>query len=269
MNFLVGGIKMIDLHNHILPGLDDGANDIEESLAMAEIAAEDGITMLVATPHVMSGAFDNRKADILQKVKELNQLLESQKIPLQILPGAEYHLDSDLLRRLSAGDLLTINDSGQHLLVELPASMVPDYTGRILYELQLQGITPIIAHPERNIGFEREPELLRKFISRGILTQITSGSITGMFGKSVKKTAWSFLQEGYAHLIASDAHSAHVRSPALSHAFLELERRWGTDYARTLSYENPRLIIAGLPVQPTLKPSSEASWTKFLKKFRK
>ncbi len=266
---MVTGNQLIDIHAHILAGLDDGATDIEQSLAMADIAVKDGITMLVATPHVMKGVFNNSKDHILKAVKELNQLLDSRKIPLQILPGAEYHLDSDLPRRLAAGELLTINDSGRYLLVELPASMVPDYTGGILYELQLQGITPIIAHPERNAGFEREPELLRNFISRGILTQITSGSITGMFGKSVKKTAWKFMQEGYAHLIASDAHSAHGRSPALSPAFLELERRWGTDYAVTLCCANPSRIITGLSVESTPKPTNESPWIKFLKTIRK
>ncbi len=259
---------MIDLHTHILPGLDDGAKDIEQSLAMAQIAADDGITMLAATPHVISGEIDNRKEDILQKVKELNDLLDSVGIPLQILPGAEYRLEPDLPQRLAAGELLTINDTGQYLLVELPATMVPDYTGRILYDLQLQGITPIIAHPERNGGFEQDPELLQDLISRGILAQITSASITGQFGKSVKKTALKILQEGSAHLIASDAHSSHGRSPVLSGAFLELENRWGTDYARTLTAETPRLIIAGLPVETIIPTAIKKSWTRFLKKSR-
>lgn len=259
---------MIDLHAHIIPGIDDGARDLEQSLAMAEVAVKDDISIIVATPHVISGVFDNSKSHILQAVADLNEILASEKIPLQILPGAEYRLEPDLPRRLAAGELLTINDTGRYLLVELPAAMVPDYTGRILYDLQLQGITPIIAHPERNVGFEQDPELLQGLISRGILTQITSTSITGQFGKSVKKTALKLLQEGSAHLIASDAHSSHGRSPVLSGAFLELENRWGTDYARTLTAENPRLIIAGLPVETIMPAAIRRSWTRFLKKSR-
>ena len=268
MNFLVGGTKLIDLHTHIIPGLDDGAKDIEKSLAMAQIAIEDGITMLVATPHVISGAFDNRKEDILENVGHLNKYLDSAGILLQILPGAEYRLEPDLPRRLAAGELLTINDTGRYLLVELPGSMVPDYTGRILYDLQLQGVTPIIAHPERNAGFEREPEILRNFVTRGILVQITSASITGLFGNLAKNTALKFIKEGSVHLIASDAHSSHGRSPVLSLAFLELERRWGIDYARTLTSENPRLIIEALPVEPCIPPKSDSLWSRFLKKSR-
>ena len=259
---------MIDLHTHIIPGLDDGAKDLEQALAMAEVAVKDGITILAATPHVISGVFDNSKSHILQAVKELNQLLVSKNIPLQILPGAEYHLEPDLPHRLADGELLTINDTGRYLMVELPAMIVPDYTGRILYDLQLQGITPIIAHPERNIGFAREPELLQGFVARGILAQITAGSITGLFGKPARKTALRFLKEGYAQLIASDAHSDHGCPPILSLACKELEHLGGSDYAQTLTYQNPRLIIEGLPVKPCIPPKSESLWTKFLKKSR-
>jgi len=257
---------MIDLHVHILPEMDDGAKDIEHSLAMAQIAVQDGITTLVATPHVIKGAFDNSKDTILENVGNINKCLDRAGIPLQVLPGAEYHLEPDLPRRMAAGELLTINDTGRYLLIELPASMVPDYTGRVLYDLQLQGVTPIIAHPERNAGFEREPEILKNFISRGVLAQITSTSVTGLFGNTAKKTALKFLKEGYAHLIASDAHSSHGRSPVLSFAFQELERRWGTDYARTLTSSNPRLIIEGQPVQPFIPPKSHSLWSRLLKK---
>jgi len=259
---------MIDIHTHILPGLDDGAEDLDQALAMAEVAVKDGITILAATPHVISGVFDNRKSHILEAVKDLNQLLYNKNIPLQILLGAEYHLEPDLPHRLADGELLTINDSGRYLMVELPAMIVPDYTGRILYDMQLQGITPIIAHPERNIGFTREPELLQDFVARGILTQITAGSIIGMFGRPAKMNALRFLKEGIVHLIASDAHSDHGRPPILSLACIELERMGGADYAQTLTYENPRRIIKGLPVEPCIPPKKEALWTKYLKKSR-
>ena len=257
---------LIDIHTHILAGLDDGAKDIEHSLAMAEVAVKDGITMLVATPHVIKGVFDNSKDTILENVGTLSKCLESKGIPLRILPGAEYHLEPDLPRRMAAGELLTINDTGRYLLVELPSSMVPDYTGRVLYDLQLQGVTPIIAHPERNAGFEREPELLKNFISRGVLTQITSTSVTGLFGNSAKKTALRFIKEGFAHIIASDAHSTHGRSPRLSQAFQEIEHRWGTDYAQTLTSKNPRLIIEGHPVETCILPKKHSLWSRLLKK---
>lgn len=258
-------LPLIDIHTHILPDMDDGAKDIEQSLAMAQIAVNDGISKIVATPHVMRGVFNNTKSQILNAADEFKQLLDSKKIPLEIVPGAEYHLEPDLPLRLAAGELLTINNLGKYLLVELPANMVPDYTGRVLYELQLQGITPIIAHPERNIGFAREPELLRDLVARGILAQITSGSIIGIFGKSVKNIACKLLNDGLAQGIASDAHSSHGRSPVLSNAFLELERRWGMDYARSLTFDNPNLVIEGLPVVQNTPVKTKEHWYRFSK----
>jgi len=262
---------IIDLHTHILPGLDDGADNLETALQMAQIAAQDGITLMAATPHVMRGVYDNSKEKIIQMSRELNRQLADAGINLTLLPGAEYYLEGDLPRKLAAGELLTINEAGRYLLVELPAGMVPDYTGRVLYEIQLQGITPILAHPERNSGFARDPQLLQNFIERGILAQITSGSITGLFGRAVQKTAISFVQSGYAHIIASDAHSAHKKSgrgPILSEAIAQIEHTFGADYALLLTSENPRRIIEGQNIQPTpiKNRKKENIWQKIFSK---
>ena len=252
--------QLIDMHTHILPGADDGARDMEQSLAMAEVAIKDGITMLAATPHVIRGAFNNCKDDILKKVESLNISLEKYGKPLPILPGAEYYLETDLPQRLADGELLTINNTGHYLMVELPAAMVPEYTERILFEIQLQGVTPIIAHPERNAGLARHPELLQAFAERGILAQVTSHSLTGLFGKTVQRTARGFLQRGLIHLIASDGHAVHGRSPVLSQAYQEIKNRWGPQYAQTLTYENPHLIINGHPVPATQQPPGKTWW---------
>ncbi len=257
---------LIDLHTHILPARDDGVRDMEQAIAMAKIAVNDGITMLAATPHVITGKVDNSRADILNAVTELNQILAGKKIPLQVLPGAEYRLEPDLPRRLAAGELLTINNTGRYLLVELPASMIPDYTARVLYDLQLQGITPILAHPERNIGFARETKVLADFVSRGILAQITAASITGQFGKSAGKTTRQLLALGCVHLIASDAHSPQGRPPILSRAALELERMAGAGRARILTHENPRRIIEGLPVETGIRIKRPSFWARFINK---
>jgi protein-tyrosine phosphatase len=256
---------MIDIHTHILPGIDDGAKNIEQSLAMAQIAVNDGITIIVATPHVITDEIENTKTQILENVYKLNKCLEQAGIPLKILPGAEYRLEPDLPRRLAAGEILTLNDTGRYLLVELPSMMVPDYTERILYALQLEGVTPILAHPERNVGFTRDPQLLADLVARGILAQITAASTTGQFGRSVKKTAWNFLQLGYAHVIASDAHSPRERSPILSRAALEIERVWGPEHARTLTHENPRRIITGQALEPSPIMKKPSLWTRFMR----
>ncbi len=250
---------MIDLHTHILTGLDDGAPNNDISLGMAEMAARDGTTQLAATPHMMKGNFDICKKTIIDTVDKFNELLRQNSIDLIVLPGAEYYLEPDLLEQFAADDVLTINNSSPYILVELPSSFVPDYTAKILYELQLLGLTPIIAHPERNAGFARNPKLLKSFCERGCLSQITSSSITGLFGRRIKKVAWDFVANGLAHLIASDAHSTNGRVPLLRAAAAEVERRWGKDLAHRLVQDNPERIIKGLPVN-SIEVSTARKW---------
>ena len=247
---------MIDLHAHILPGLDDGSKNLTESLSMAQVASDDGIHTIVATPHVLQGVFDNDKNKILSAVRALNQTLQEQNIAVYILPGAEYYLEADLPLKLSQGELLTINDNGRYLLVELPSAFIPEYTAQVLYEIQLQGVTPIIAHPERNAGFTRKPAVLQEMISRGVLAQVTSASITGLFGKRVKKTAYSFLKQGLVHLVSSDAHSSRGRAPLLSQAQKEIEKHYGSHIAQLLVIQNPGSIIEGESTEPLITRSN-------------
>lgn len=239
---------MIDLHAHILPGFDDGAPDLGEALSMARLAAEDGIAALVATPHVIEGRYRAEKGEILFAVEQLNNELCRYGVPLRILPGAEYRLEPDLPERLARGELLTLNDGGRYLLVELPSALVPPYAERALYELQLQGITPIVAHPERNAAFCRRPDLLQALVSRGVPAQLTAGSLTGMFGREIAKAAFSFLEHGLVHLLASDAHSSAGRPPVLSLALREVERRLGRAEAFRLGVDNPQRVVAGRPI---------------------
>lgn len=243
---------MIDLHTHILPGLDDGSKNLAESLSMAQVASDDGIHTIVATPHVLQGVFDNDKNKILLAVTQLNQTLQEQNIAVHILPGAEYYLEADIPLKLSQGELLTINNNGRYLLVELPSAFIPEYTAQVLYEIQLQGVTPIIAHPERNAGFSRRPDILQEMISRGVLAQVTSASITGLFGKKVKRTAFSFLRRGLVHLVSSDAHSSRGRAPLLSQAQKEIEKHHGSHIAQLLVIQNPGSIIKGESTEPLI-----------------
>jgi protein-tyrosine phosphatase len=257
-----GEEQMIDLHAHILPGLDDGSKDITESLAMARVAREDGIHTIVATPHVLPGVFDNDKNKILSAVQELNQKLQEQNIAVDILPGAEYHLEADLPLKLAQGKLLTINDNRRYLLVELPSAFIPEYTAQVLYEIQLLGVTPIIAHPERNAGFTRRPDILQEMISRGVLAQVTSASITGLFGKKIKRTAFSFLRRGLVHLVSSDAHSSKGRAPLLSQAQKEIEKYLGSAIAQFLVIQNPCFIYEGESID-TPVASNNSRWKLF------
>jgi Capsular polysaccharide biosynthesis protein len=254
---------VIDLHTHILPGVDDGAKDIADSLAMAEVAVKDGISTMIATPHVVKGIYDNNKNSILEGVDNLNKKLAAHNIGLLVLPGAEYRLEPDLPKNLASGELVTINNSGTYLLIELPYELIPDNCDQILYEIQLQGVTPIIAHPERNLVFRKYRSLLERYIKRGMLAQITSTSITGFFGKRVKKAAISFLESGLAHIIASDGHAVKGRAPVISEAYQEIERRWGTQYAQSLAFENPHRIIMSQRVPVSTPPPQQSFWKRF------
>ncbi len=259
---------MIDLHTHILPGLDDGANDLAESLAMAQVAHNDGIKTIVATPHVLQGVFDNEKDTILAAVAALNTALQEQNIALEVLPGAEYYLEPDLPQRLSREELLTINDNGRYLLVELPSGFIPESTPQLLYEIQLQGVTPIIAHPERNLGFIKRPGDLQELISRGILAQITSASITGFFGKEVKQSALGFLKQGLVQLLGSDAHSPRGRAPLLSQAVQAIEKSLGTAAAEQLAQQNSYRIVKGETLESYSIPRKRRGWTFFRHRYR-
>lgn len=253
---------MIDIHVHILPGLDDGAADVQTAENMAIIAVENGIHHIIATPHVSGGFPEYKCHDITDAVDKLNLHLAGREIALKIYPGAEYYLEPDLPDRFAAGELQTLNNS-QYLLVELPADQVPPYTGQILYELQLQGAVPIIAHPERNHGFISNPQLLGEFIQRGNLTQITTGSITGMFGQKAEKAAHYFIRQNWGHVIASDAHSNRRRIPELSSADKIIRKIAGEQLSRSLLVSNPSSILAGKSLLPLPAPQQVRSFFSF------
>jgi len=244
--------KMIDLHIHILPGIDDGAATSQEALAMARSAVAGGIKAVVATPHVISGLFNNDKSGILAAVHLLQKYLQDCDIPLTVYPGAEYMLEPDLAEGLAAGEILTLADGGRYLLVEFPAVGIPLHADQALFEISLQGVTPIIAHPERNIELLRDPGKLRPFLERGALCQGTAASFSGMFGKKVRQVALTYLLEGYYSFISSDAHGdgARARAPVLTD-FLAVAEKSAPAVGELLTVTNPELLLSG---QPLLTP---------------
>jgi len=236
---------LIDLHVHILPGLDDGPGSLDEALAMARCAYADGTSAVVATPHVITGLYPTNREKILAAVAHFNEILQENEITLSVLPGAEYRLEPDLPERQTRGELLTLNDAGRYLLVELPLSLIPGCTGRVIFELLLRGVVPVIAHPERNSSLAKDPSLLYDLVSRGALAQVTAGSITGMFGSAAASAARIFLEHGCAHFVASDAHSPHGRAPVLSSAAREAERLIGKANTQSVLIVNQRLAVKG------------------------
>ncbi|MGE5458877.1 MAG: tyrosine-protein phosphatase [Methanobacterium sp.] len=261
---------MIDIHAHILPGLDDGAQDLETSLQMARIAAADDISQIIATPHVISTVFPNSREQILEAANQLRQALQQQKIPLELFPGGEYRLEADLPKRLQKGEILTLNDGGKYLLVELPNNVLPPFFEEVIYDIQLQGVTPIIAHPERNQVIMEKPKILKQLTDRGILAQITAASVIGDFGKEIKKSSWQLIKQGSIHFIASDAHyHSGKRSPKLSEAYAEIKKQAGEQTAQNLFIENTGRVINGLAPIKASDPPPNRGWSQKIKTLGK
>lgn len=244
---------MIDLHAHILPGLDDGAPDMNEAVEMCRLAESDGITAIVATPHSGNGVYVNGRDRILAAVATLNSRLGEEGINIRILPGADVHINHDMAGMMVAGNAMTVNDAGRYLMVELPHQIIPPNLGDWIFALKLKGITPIITHPERNLAIRKNMEEFRKWVELGALVQITAMSVTGQFGNSAQRCAHEMLKGNLVHVIASDAHSISGRPPILSRARDAAARLAGAAQAYDLVRTNPGMILDGKPVD-ALRP---------------
>jgi protein-tyrosine phosphatase len=216
----------IDLHCHILPGIDDGAQTMEESIAMAQAAVKQGITHILATPHV-NHRYQNDADIVFEKVTELQKELNAREIPLQIFEGQEIRIYEDLVQDFLSGKLLTADVEGRYMLIELPTQTIPEYTFPVLQKLISIGVTPIIVHPERYLSIQENPSNVLDFLSQGCLLQLTAPSICGIYGKETKNTAIELVKHGYIHMIASDAHGKGKRDFYMKQAFEKLEKQFG------------------------------------------
>jgi len=257
-------MNMIDIHNHILPGLDDGPDSPEKSIEMAKVAAADGIRVIVATPHTNNGIYQSSTEKILEGVKRLNRLLREGGVPLKVLPGADIHIDRNLIEALKAGNVMTVNNNQRYIILELPDHGVPQHVSDFLWELKLNGVTPVFSHPERNAAIQDDINILRGYIMQGALSQITAMSLTGEFGKRPRKCALSLLKYNLAHVIATDAHSVRRRPPVLSRALKVAGEIAGDDYALRMVTDIPDKIIKGIQVSLP-EPKSRRPW--FLEKL--
>ncbi|WP_141431107.1 tyrosine-protein phosphatase [Bacillus sp. 03113] len=233
---------MIDIHCHILPGVDDGPETKEESIQMAKEAVKSGIRTIIATPHHRNSRFDNLKQEIKEKVSELNGVLMNEQIPLLILPGQENRIYGELLEDYEKDEILPLSES-QYLFIELPSDHVPGYTERLLYDIQLRGLIPIIVHPERNREIMERPEILYQFVKKGTLTQVTAASICGYFGKQIKHFSNQLIEANLTHFIASDAHNITTRSFKLAEAYDNIESNYGVDVVYLFT-ENAELLVS-------------------------
>ncbi|HZG17439.1 MAG TPA: CpsB/CapC family capsule biosynthesis tyrosine phosphatase [Candidatus Bathyarchaeia archaeon] len=248
---------MIDIHCHILPGLDDGARSIEEAVAMARNAWHDGITDMIATPHTCDGIYHNSLSQIKEAVEQLQRVLTDQGIPLKLHAGAEIHIHHELVANLQAAKLATLCDQHTYVLLELPSIQLPRFTDQLIEELLALGLTPIIAHPERLEVLCNQPQRLAGWIAQGAVAQVTADSLVGKMGKSTKRATEAMIKNRLVHLLASDAHHATHRRAELSAAFSVLAKLVSSEDA-ALFHENAKAVLLGHPCrakEPVLAPA--------------
>jgi protein-tyrosine phosphatase len=243
---------LIDLHCHILPGVDDGPDSMEESLEMANQAAADGIHTLVATPHTHNGVYHNSLHHTENNVARLRNALRKNRIHINLCIGSEVRICTGLKQKVIAKEIATLNNTGRYILVEFPVHVIPPGSKEELFQLTLHNITPILAHPERNMVFQDQPELLFDLTAMGCLVQITAMSITGNFGRDAMECAHMLLKNRQSHIIATDAHSPVKRPPILSPAVKTCAQILGNlEQAREMVASRPRAILNGEPVKIT------------------
>ena len=239
---------MIDLHSHILPELDDGAQSLQESLAMARMAVDSGITAMVATPHCAH----DRAGAVMEAWQLLTEALRENRIPLRLYPGMEIFGTADTVRLLKEGKLLTLNGS-RYPLVEFDFRSSGDGETMLLRSLCKAGYQPVVAHPERYAYVQRDPKLVNQWYRMGCLIQVNRGSLLGRFGRQAQAMAVELVERGFATVVATDAHSARKRTPWMRDIREVLSREVSPVCARMLLLENPGKILKNerlLPVEP-------------------
>lgn len=226
--------KLVDIHCHILPGIDDGSPNLESSLGLAHAAIEDGVTHILATPHHLDNNYINHRQDVIEKTKDFQNELDVRNINLSVFPGQEVHINGDLTQRYD--DLLGTDEKKKYMLLEFPHRNVPAYAQRLIFELRKLGTTPIIVHPERNKEIQKDLNLLYDFIQQGALAQLTATSYVGGFGTEVADISKKLVENNLVQFIASDAHALKGRNFVLREAFEQV----ATDFDETLafSFEN-------------------------------
>jgi protein-tyrosine phosphatase len=251
---------VIDMHSHILPGLDDGAASVDVSTAMLDAAAALGITTIVATPHLHRPLTDDYDATARSALAAIQEPARERGI--EVLRGFEVRLTADLPARLRAGEPITLGDS-QAVLVDLPFNEWRHDLDEALFNIQVSGFLPILAHPERYPVFQRRPERARELAARGIALQVTTGSFAGAFGHRARSAAEALLRAGAVHLIASDAHSADDRMAAVPAGLERLGALVGEAGVRQLTADAPRHVLATGTAPAPVLPLPSAPRTAF------
>ena len=238
---------MIDLHSHILPGVDDGAQTLEDSLEMARKAISQGITHLICTPHHNNGKYNNPADKIIREVANLQGELDKRGLDLTLLEGQEVRLTEFLLTAIQRDEILFTDLDNTYLLIEFPTNEVPIYAEQVFYQLLNRGQVPVIVHPERNAVFREEPNRLVSFLEMGTLTQLTAPSIVGIFGSDIQQTARQMLEHNMLYMVASDAHNLRHRTFLMKEAYKEIEKIGGKEMVEAMQ-QMAKDLVNGDPV---------------------
>ncbi len=246
---------MIDIHTHILPGIDDGPQTIEESIEILRKAADAGIGAIVATPHVLEMPSETAWQGVRDTFNSLKQMLILEKIDIELILGAELFISPDLPQKIKENRELTINNGNKYVLLELPLQEIPSFTDQTIFELLVNGIIPIISHPERYLEIQRNPRKLFNLEQKGVLTQVNAGSLSGRYGKKAQKTAKTLFAHNLIHMMGSDVHSTPNGSYPLSQGMNIAADIVGIKRAQEMVMSIPKKIMSGeiiefLPAKP-------------------
>jgi len=239
--------QVIDLHSHILPGVDDGAQNIEDSLEIVKQLSQAGFHTIVATPHVLEGRDYLTPQEILMGTERLNQAIQEAGINLKIIPGAECYIFPELPRWVKEGKIMTLGDMKKYILVELPMLEVPLYTEKVFFELQVMGITPILAHPERNKELTEQPKRLLEWAKKGILLQLDLRSINGRYGEKVSEFSKLLLESNLIHFIGSDAHRV-AKENTYENSLKVLKDIIGDEEYQEVTVDIPQKALVGMTI---------------------
>jgi protein-tyrosine phosphatase len=263
---------MIDLHSHILPGIDDGSSSLAMSLDMARIAVQDGIRIMACTPHIYPGLYQNHKAGIIAARDALQMALDENGIALQLTTGADVHLVPGVLEGLRGGTIPSLHDT-RYVLLEPSHHVAPPRFAESVFQLVAAGYVPVITHPERLTWIKDHFKMMALLTRQGAWLQVTAGALTGMFGPGPKYWAERFLGDGLTHVLATDAHSSTRRVPVLSEGLAIAQKLLGAEEAQQLVQGRPAALMSNMaPSQvaplPQRKASSGRGWRDLLARWR-
>lgn len=244
---------MIDLHCHLLPGIDDGPATLDDALALARMSAAQAITTIACTPHILAGVYGTAGPNIRAATALMQAALDEAGIPIDLVVGADLHVAPDNVASLRSGAALALNDT-RYVLLELPHHLLPPRMDHALFDMMAAGYVPVLTHPERMGWIERGYGLVTRLAQSGVVLQITAGALTGAFGSRVRYWSERMLDDGLVDLVATDAHGATRRPPLLAEAYEVVVRRAGPDRARRIFFDVPEAILAdrALPDAPAL-----------------